>query len=94
MVVESANSAINWMEPRDLEWDRMSFRLNDPSRPSISSNHDSGSYPGPHVVATGYSACILMTKWFSSGGSMTPETVKSLLMIDDGRKSFCGAVGG
>jgi hypothetical protein len=47
VVVEAMKSQINWMEPRDLEWDRMSFRLNDHSRPSISSEHHYGSYSGP-----------------------------------------------
>jgi hypothetical protein len=53
VVVESVNSHINWMEPRDLEWDRMSFGLNDHSRPSISSKHNYGSYSGPDVLAAG-----------------------------------------
>ena len=39
MIVESVNTSIHWMEPRDLEWDRMSFSVNDRSRPSISSEH-------------------------------------------------------
>ncbi len=86
MVVESANSAINWMEPRDLEWDRMSFRLNDPSRPSISSRHHSGSYPGPHVVAAGNRAYPDDQVVASLGGAMSQEAIKSLLIIDDGMK--------
>jgi Protein of unknown function (DUF1559) len=86
MLVESTNSSINWMEPRDLELDRMSFRLNDPSRSSISSDHHSGSYPGPHVLAAGRRAYPDNQVVASLGGSMTPETVKSLLIIDYGRK--------
>ena len=43
MIVESVNTSIHWMEPRDLEWDRMSFSVNDRSRPSISSEHRVGA---------------------------------------------------
>lgn len=42
LLVEIANSDIHWMEPRDLVVDEMSFRVNDPTRPSISSPHPSG----------------------------------------------------
>jgi hypothetical protein len=86
MVVESMNSAINWMEPRDLEWDRMSFRLNDHSRPSISSNHHYGSYPGPHVMAAGARASPDNQVVASLGGSVAPEAIQSLLIIDDGKE--------
>jgi Protein of unknown function (DUF1559) len=84
VVVESTMSSINWMEPRDLEWDQMSFRLNDPSRPSISSDHYSGSYPGPHVIAAGAKAYPDNQVVATLVGSMTPDTIKSLLVIDDG----------
>jgi hypothetical protein len=46
LIAEAVNSRINWMEPRDLDKSRMSFTLNDPSRPSISSS-DPG---GPGVI--------------------------------------------
>jgi hypothetical protein len=83
VVVESMNSQINWMEPRDLDWDRMSFRLNDDSRPSISSKHHYGSYPGPHVIAAGARASPDNQVVASLGGSIAPEDVKALLIIDD-----------
>jgi hypothetical protein len=86
VVVESMNSAINWMEPRDLEWDRMSFRLNDHSRPSISSKHRYGSYPGPHVIAAGARGSPDNQVVASLGGSIAPEDVKALLVIDDGKE--------
>lgn len=35
-IAEVANSGIAWTEPRDLDLKSMSFSLNDPSRPSIS----------------------------------------------------------
>lgn len=39
LVVESTGQGIHWMEPRDLSFDRMSFHLNDASRPSLRSFH-------------------------------------------------------
>jgi hypothetical protein len=44
LVVEVVNSGIRWMEPRDLKFDEMSFKLNDPDGRSISSLH---TKPGP-----------------------------------------------
>ncbi len=87
MLVESANCAINWMEPRDLEWERMSFRLNDPSCSSISSNHHSGPNPGPHVVAAGHRPYPDDQVVATLADALTPETVKSLLLIDYGKKA-------
>ena len=37
MFVEIANSDINWMEPRDLVFDQMSFRVNDPKGKGLGS---------------------------------------------------------
>jgi len=42
-VVECSDLAVPWMEPRDLDLSRMSFRVNDPSRPGISSRHPGGA---------------------------------------------------
>jgi len=42
-VVECSDLAVPWMEPRDLDLGRMSFRVNDPSRPGISSRHPGGA---------------------------------------------------
>jgi hypothetical protein len=86
MVVESWNSNINWMEPRELECTSMSFRVNDPARPSISSGHHVGSYPGPHVAALhavepGDSAPVGYL-----GDSIPTATVQALLTIDGGEK--------
>ncbi len=52
IVVEVVNAGIHWMEPKELDWRTMSFRLNDGTRPSVSSNHSfegSGNL-GPHVL--------------------------------------------
>jgi hypothetical protein len=43
IVVEIADSDINWTEPRDLNFDEMSFKINDKSNPSISSHHAHGA---------------------------------------------------
>ena len=79
MVVESVNSSIHWMEPRDLNWDTMSFSVNDRSLPGISSVHGVGAHRGRHAVAADGSMDYLPE-------SMAPDTTKALLMIDDGKK--------
>jgi len=43
MIGELANSDIIWTEPRDLNFDGMSFRINDPSGNCISSRHPGGA---------------------------------------------------
>jgi Protein of unknown function (DUF1559) len=77
MLVESVDASIHWMEPRDLDWGRMSFSVNDRSRPSISSEHRLASYPGPHVVMADDGVAFLEA-------SMPPAFIKALLVIDDG----------
>ncbi len=44
MIVEIKDLDIHWAEPRDLKFDEMSFRINDPDRPSISSHHPGGAH--------------------------------------------------
>ncbi len=44
LLAEIANSDINWLEPRDLDVEQMSFRVNDPLRPSISTSRRTGPY--------------------------------------------------
>ena len=43
MVVEIADSDIHWTEPRDLNFDEISFNINDKTKPSISSHHAHGA---------------------------------------------------
>ena len=85
MVVEATTSAINWMEPRDLQWDRMSFGVNDHSRPSISSDHRLGPNDGPHVIAAGRNAADNQVVTYLSD-SVSPAMIKAFLIIDDGEK--------
>lgn len=71
VLVEIANSDIHWMEPRDLEIDQMSFRINDANRPSISSPHPAG----PAVVfADGITAYRLEP-------SLSPATLRALTTL-------------
>jgi hypothetical protein len=39
MIVEMSDSGIHWMEPRDLKFDEMSFKINDPDGRGIRSKH-------------------------------------------------------
>ncbi|VTS07594.1 DUF1559 family PulG-like putative transporter [Tuwongella immobilis] len=48
LLVEVAGQGIHWMQPSDLDVNTMSFELNDPQRPRISSTHDAG--PGVYTV--------------------------------------------
>lgn len=75
LVVESSNSSILWTEPRDLDWDWMSFQLDDPSRPSISSLHPAGS-----VVLQGDAGTETLQRSISSA------TVRARLTIDGGER--------
>jgi prepilin-type processing-associated H-X9-DG protein len=43
MVTEASNVQIPWTKPDDLDARSMSFRINDPKRPSISSQHPNGA---------------------------------------------------
>lgn len=77
LLVEITNSNIHWMEPRDLEFDSMSFQVNDSHQPSISAPHPLG----PVVVfadgITGYRI----------HNSLRPETLKGLLTIAGGEEA-------
>lgn len=72
IAVEIAGSNIVWTEPRDLEFDRMSFQINNPNKPSISSNHRGGA----NVVRRhGVGAAFVLE-------NTSPEFIKSLLTMD------------
>ena len=77
-VVEINNSDIHWMEPRDLQFEEMSFIINDPSSPSISSEHAAG----PHVVFLNRK-----TKYVK-GGAVRPQTVRALLTANGREEVF------
>ena len=71
LVVEIMNSNIHWMEPRDLNFDEMSFLVNDSRKPSISSPHPWG--PGVSF-ADGISTYRL-------GESLRPGTLQAFATI-------------
>ncbi len=74
-ISEIARSDIHWMEPRDLHIDRMSFQINDKTKPSISSHHRGGA----HVLFADGSVRFLRD-------STPPEIVRALLTIDGGEE--------
>ncbi len=71
-VVETANSGIHWMEPRDLEFDKTDFSINGPKRPGISSAHAGGA----NVGFADSNVQFLSDK-------TDPEIVKQLLSTDN-----------
>jgi hypothetical protein len=78
-VVEVADP-VHWMEPKELDWTTMSFQLNDPTRPSISSPHPFGGFnSGPQVVTVNDSVTRLPE-------NLPPETLRALLTIGGGER--------
>ena len=55
LLVESSDSGINWLEPRDLEVSTMAFDLKHDDRPGISSRHREG----PAVAFADFKTCRL-----------------------------------
>ena len=60
LVVESSGLSTTWTEPKDLEFDSMSFKINATNRPSIS-----GSHPGGANVGFADGACYFVTNKIS-----------------------------
>lgn len=75
IVVEIADSDIHWAEPRDLEFDAMSFQINDPAKLSISSHHLGGA-----MVLTADGAVHFLDE------ATAPEAVKALLTASSGEQ--------
>ncbi len=69
LVVEAAGQDIEWLEPRDLLYDEMSFAVNDAGRPSIASAHAHGPY-----------ACMADGRVRSLSG-VAPEILQAMLTI-------------
>ena len=72
-VAELFPTDIYWNEPRDLPLDRMSLRLNDRSKPSISSPHTDGAIA---VFADGHTQTL--------SNAIDPTVLKALLTIRGG----------
>ncbi|HEX8201450.1 MAG TPA: DUF1559 domain-containing protein [Isosphaeraceae bacterium] len=73
MLAEVCNLDIPWTAPRDLDTATMSFRIDDPARPGISSKHPSG----PVVVAAD------TTTW-RLPRTIEPETLRAMTTIAGG----------
>ncbi|MEX0726519.1 MAG: DUF1559 domain-containing protein [Planctomycetaceae bacterium] len=76
LVVEIASPNIYWTEPRDLSFDQMSFAINDPAKPSISSPHK----VGPVVMFAEGRSGVRLQK------NVSPEMVKAMLTIAGGEE--------
>lgn len=75
IVAEYAGHDISWLEPKDFDTETMSFRINDPDKPSISSHHPGGALVG---MADG------SVRWLSN--DLPPEVVKAMITINGGEK--------
>ncbi len=81
-MVEVKGAGIHWMEPKELDWGTMSFRLNDLTHPSVSSNHhfaSSGYYSGPHVLTVDDMVTGLRR-------NLRPQTLRALFTIAGGER--------
>ena len=84
LLAEIADSDICWLEPRDLQVDRMSFTVNDPQKPSISSSRRRG----PFVV---FADSINVHQ---PSPSLDPEMLSALTTIAGREKMYFGEIDG
>jgi len=81
LVVESSNSGINWMEPRDLDFDQMSMTVNSASGVGISGQHPKSSR-FPRQEPTGACAAMADGSVHFLPNDLSSETLKALLTVD------------
>lgn len=74
-VAEYADHDISWLQPKDFDTETMSFRINDPDKPSISSHHPGG----PIVVFVDGSVRQLSP-------DLPPEVLKAMITINGGER--------
>jgi hypothetical protein len=72
LMVEASGLGIEWLEPRDLDYNTMSFSVNDPKRASVSSHHPDG----PHACMADGSVRSLR--------DVSPEVLKATLNVPEG----------
>lgn len=72
-VAETISRDMEWLEPRDFDVETMSFRINDPDRPSISSHHPGGAQV---VFVDGHVELL--------SDDLPPEVLKAMITIDGG----------
>lgn len=70
LAAEAAGSDVRWAEPRDLEFDRLDFRINGPDKSGISSAHGDGANI---VFADG------SLRWFTA--DTAPEDLKPMFLL-------------
>jgi len=75
MIVEVADSGVNWAEPKDLEFDKIDFKINGPKKPGIGSHH-----------ARGCNAAFCDGHVQFLNDSTDSKIIKNLLMIDNKEK--------
>jgi prepilin-type processing-associated H-X9-DG protein len=75
MLVEVANSDVQWAEPRDLEFNQLDFKINNRAKQSISSPHGNGANV---VFCDGHGGFL--------PNNTPPEHLKAMLTIDGGEK--------
>ena len=80
MIVEVADSGVNWAEPKDLQFDQIDFKINGQKKPGIGSHHPNGCC---HVAI-----CDGSVRYMPN--STAPEKIKALLTIDGGEKVDLG----
>lgn len=78
LVVEMSKSYIHWMEPRDLNFDKMSFKVNDPAKPSIST-YRLQCDGEPHVLSVDGGVRSIPQ-------GISEESLKALLTISGGEE--------
>lgn len=86
ILVAETLPGVPWLKPQDLEVDRMSFRINDPARPSISSAH-----PNCSIVA------LLDGRVERLPETTTPEALRDMILLtpaDGAGKNGAGEAAG
>jgi hypothetical protein len=86
LIVECEDAGIHWMEPRDIEFDKMSMQVNPQTGVGISSPHQRWAkrglmayrIPGANVAFVDRSVEFLTN-------DTPPEEIRAMLMIDDSK---------
>lgn len=76
ILLAETTTEFHWSEPKDLDWETMSFELNDPQKPSLSSRDKEGV----HVLKANGEPVILPS-------SLSPQTIKAYLTVDGEEKA-------
>jgi prepilin-type processing-associated H-X9-DG protein len=80
LLVEVADSDIRWAEPRDLNFDKINFKINGSKGQSNSGKHRGiGSH---HINGVNVSLCDGSVRFLN--GSMDPKQIKAMATIDGG----------